>query len=150
MIITRSLKFVASAFVAVLTLAAGVPAAQAQFGPRQADKVTVPFAFEIGSKHFAPGTYTVGLQNGCILRVANEEQSATLMVNRDGGLKITDTGKAVFQRVGDKYFLTQVWTVGSSDHLVSVKTREFKAAQRVEEASLHSSQPETMTLALLQ
>ena len=149
----RSLKFAAAAFAAVLTLTAGIPAAQAQTNLRELAKVSVPFGFEVGSQHFEPGVYTISKQNESILRVSGKDGAALLMANNESSIKTTESGKAVFEQVGGKFFLTQIWTVGSTDHLVSVKTSQYKRAQRIEEACLpmrHNAQPETtMTLALL-
>ncbi len=150
--ITRSLKLAASAFAALLTLAAGIPAAHAQGVRSDISKINVPFSFEVGSAHFAPGTYTIS-RRSFILTVEGEKNSALLMVLSEQNHNVPEKGKAVFQHIGDKFFLTQVWNAGNADHLECPRTPEMKRAQRIQQAALRTeptaTKPESVILALL-
>jgi hypothetical protein len=70
----------------------------------------VPFAFSVGQQQLPAGAYAV-----------REVGSATLIENRDGsarslalyqsaGPSKTDETKLVFHKIGDHYFLCQIWS----------------------------------------
>jgi len=104
-------------FIALVTLGAAMlwftVALQGQMAPRPLLRVEVPFEFVAGGVNLPAGEYDV-------LHVMNP---GTIMLrNRNGhGLAVvhvfvspTTTGKSstklVFNRYGEKYFLSQVWT----------------------------------------
>jgi hypothetical protein len=104
-------------------------------------KVNVPFDFIAGGSHLAAGTYNIF-----------HTDSANLMMIRSTDLKaqalvpvmVSDTGsdksvtKLVFNRYGDQYFLSQIWSGPDSQVHQCMKCPAEKA--------LEKGQPEVMTL----
>jgi len=80
--------------------------------------VTVPFDFAAGSANLPAGDYTVKATpaNGMILLLnrTNPEVSAFIPANASVASDIQTQSKLIFNRYGDRYFLSQVWTEGSS------------------------------------
>jgi hypothetical protein len=77
----------------------------------------VPFAFSIGDKQLPAGAYAV-----------REMDRATLVQSKDGGNSVlgiyayagpskADETKLVFNKVGDHYFLAQIWTSARGEGL---------------------------------
>ena len=67
-----------SLFAAVLALPSA-STLNAQVMDGQA-KIQVPFAFQVGTEHFAPGTYTIGMLNGFTLNVRGGGNAALVGV----------------------------------------------------------------------
>lgn len=134
-----------SLIAAVLTLAstatlnAQTPAHQAQ--------IKVPFAFEVGSQHCAPGTYTVGMLGHLTLAVRGTGNGGFASMKFEGNGKAIAGNKVVFRRVGSQYFLAQVWTAGSSEHLTAYETKAEKQAQKTELAANRPAEAVEIALA---
>jgi hypothetical protein len=80
----------------------------------------VPFGFVLGDQTYPPGQYTVGTvsKNDSSLFVKNSDgaaKPALLRANPTTASEASSKTKLVFQRIGDTYFLYQVWLQGSSD-----------------------------------
>ncbi|SRR6266852_8253262 len=93
-------------------------------GPIQ---VTVPFDFTIGSKSFPSGDYVVrsGMAHTVLAIQSVDGQSAAMTLttplygrNESGGARL------IFNRYGDRYFLSQVWANGSEGRELSRSTSE--------------------------
>lgn len=117
-----SLVFVAGAFAA---------SAHAQTGTQKV-RVAIPFAFQDGSARLTPGVYTMGIETGSIMvvRGAHGSQSALSIVNFGETTKPPATGKVVFHKYGDRYFLSEVWAAGSSTHLQCPRSKAEKNLQK--------------------
>jgi len=121
---TRSIsKFAATLFAAILAVFPITTPSHAQIGlPAGVPyaRVTVPFAFEFGSRHLDAGTYEIAQVMGHIIRLrkAHSVDGGTmLMVMQEDGSSISNKGKVVFHKYGDAYFLSEVWRPGHSDHV---------------------------------
>jgi len=137
-----------SLIAAVLTLASTPSTLNAQTLRDQA-QFKVPFAFEIGSEHFAPGVYTLGMLNQVTLIVRGTGHAAFAPMKSDSNGKSIATGKVVFHRVGGQYFLGEVWTAGSTDHLLAYET---KAEKQAKQTGLAANRPSStgVEIALIQ
>jgi hypothetical protein len=124
-------KFAASLAAAALTLAFTSPSLQAQ-SPETRSKVNVPFSFEVGTRHFEPGVYSIAMQSGNVLIVTNGTKAAMEMIRVDAGSKPGADSKVVFQHVGDQYFLSQVWTAGETEHIQCVPSKGEQQAQKLQ------------------
>jgi hypothetical protein len=91
-------------------------------------QVYIPFAFEIGLAHFAPGTYVLSDPQEHILAVRGSSGKAFAMDSLEIGPSRATESKVVFHKYGDRYFLREVWTKGKADHL---RCPESKAERRV-------------------
>ncbi len=72
-------------------------------------KVDVPFAFQVGTKELPAGKYTVRRVSQAAIALTSEAgktQQVTLIIARDWSSKVEP--KLLFQRIGDKHYLTQV------------------------------------------
>ena len=108
----KSFRSVLFAF-AVLFLAASTQAQQAPV------KANIPFDFVVGDKTYPAGEYTlkgVSVDNP-LVRITNAEGYLSGISNTISSTVLApsrDT-KLVFHRVGDTYFLSQLWIEGYSD-----------------------------------
>jgi hypothetical protein len=145
---TSSSNFRTRLFAAVLAVATLSPAMYAQ-NPTRAE-AKIPFAFQIGASHFEAGTYTVRDLAQHIISVGNGSHSAIAVTGLETGLNPSTSGKIVFRKYGDKYFLAEVWTKGDTDHMTIARSKAEDNARKmaVETASVT---PETrIEVALLQ
>ncbi|HSE98746.1 MAG TPA: hypothetical protein VLD57_10830, partial [Blastocatellia bacterium] len=52
------------------------------------------------------------LENVLLIQSADKSRAAMILTNSVSGKSMQKTGKLVFHRYGDKYFLSQVWSPG--------------------------------------
>jgi hypothetical protein len=116
----------------LLTVGGGI-IANAQISSGVTIQASVPFAFVVGDTTLPAGKYDVRVVDGDTLNVL-ELQSVkggiSVMVdtvdaqtNRD---QILNRGDLVFDKIGDKYFLSQVWMAGSASGNELIKSRMEK------------------------
>jgi hypothetical protein len=120
-----NLKKQAVLFVAALTIGLSTTAAHAQYETQRV-QFTAPFAFDYGSQQLPAGRYTVTRENAHILIVRNGAKSVMVMTQTSDDRETTTRGKVVFHRVGQRYFLSQVWIPGKSSHLTCGPTKTEK------------------------
>jgi hypothetical protein len=107
----------------------------------------VPFDFSVGDKYLPAGTYQI-----C------ELDRGTLISNRDGHFDVLGTyssagpskpgeSKLVFDRVGDHYFLRQIWTSARDEGLAVPESKQEKE-MRAMRASTTPATLETVIVAL--
>lgn len=125
-------KFSMSLIAAVLALAS-TATLNAQIRSGQA-QIKVPFAFEVDSVKFAPGVYTLNLLNHATLNVTGADRGAFTPMMTDSNAA-AERSKVVFRRVGDRYFLREVWEAGSAKHLVAYESKAEKQARKQEQAA---------------
>ena len=90
-------------------------AAASLFGanPTYQVKVNVPFGFHVGETALPPGHYevdTILARNLVRVRSADSSRSIVILTNGAGRVTKMTRSKLVFNRYGDQYFLSQVWT----------------------------------------
>jgi hypothetical protein len=74
----------------------------------------VPFAFTVANHTLPPGRYTVTRMGETTLRIFNpHNQGTVVLTTRVEGKAPESTGKMVFHRYGDAYFLSEVWVAGN-------------------------------------
>jgi hypothetical protein len=74
----------------------------------------IPFNFAVGDRAYTAGTY-VFTQDGALLRISDADQTPMDVVLSSPCSKLmpAEKTKLVFRRMGDYYFLEQVWVAGS-------------------------------------
>lgn len=101
--------------------------------------VTVPFDFAAGRVNLPAGDYTVKATpaNGMIMLLNSNdaEISAIIPANAAVAAGIQTQSKLVFNRYGDRYFLSQVWTAGNSRGKQLLKSDREKEAALVARAA---------------
>jgi hypothetical protein len=70
----------------------------------------VPFAFSVGDKQLPAGAYAVREMDRATLIQSKDYQSGVLGIYAYAGPSKVGETKLVFHRVGDHYFLAQIWT----------------------------------------
>jgi hypothetical protein len=96
----------AMTFLAAL-LAASSAAGQTNHGDTIAD---IPFAFTVANQRLPPGRYAATHVTNTLLRIFNSHnQGVVVLTSRVDNKEPEDTGKMVFHRYGDDYFLSVVW-----------------------------------------
>ena len=77
-------------------------------------KASIPFDFRVGSQSLPAGEYSVVPKSPVlvVIRSADGHKSALVMNDAIQASRISADGKLVFNRYGESYFLSQVWTPG--------------------------------------
>jgi hypothetical protein len=96
----------------------------------------IPFNFAVGNKTLPAGTYDIGSidSDGKILLLQGRDGNASMMLNSNAAenLKPTDKTKLIFNRYGNRYFLSQIWVAGErSGHQLPKTSREKEMARDV-------------------
>jgi hypothetical protein len=110
------LKFRAAVIAAALAITPFSPVCRSQDAGLLI-QVNVPFAFDTDSQHFNAGVYTIRTENEHILRFQGKSQSELVMTWVDDNAQQASKGKAMFQKYGDQYFLSEISIAGKSRHL---------------------------------
>jgi hypothetical protein len=115
-----------------------VPATQAQ----SIWKAEIPFDFAVGNKWLPAGEYQVEPEpdsHGVILIQSQDARSSALaMTIKVHAGKTSDVTKLVFNRYGEQYFLSKIWTRSSDTGRELTKCRlerEVAAQSRVKPAA---------------
>jgi hypothetical protein len=104
-------------------------------------KGNVPFDFVVGNHTYPAGEYAIKsiFDDGTAIRINNAEGDAAgiALSNACTGSAPANSTKLVFHRVGDNYFLYQIWTEGNSAGREFPKSRvEVQLAQNHEKPEL--------------
>lgn len=108
-------------------------------------KATVPFDFVVGDRAYPAGEYTVKTlgESDITLRIDKTQEADGGVINSNScrQLQASNQTKLVFRRVGENYFLYQVWTAGDS------QGREFPISRRELQISQNREKPEMVIVA---
>jgi hypothetical protein len=108
-------------------------------------KASIPFNFVVGDHAYTAGEYAVKSmsQSSSAMRIDNADESEkgiTLANECQKGQPATQT-TLVFQRLGNNYFLYQIWTEGNS------LGREFPMSKTEVQVAKNYSKPELVIVA---
>ena len=114
-----------------------VPATQAQSIILQAE---IPFDFAVGNNLLPAGEYQVKPATEKVILIQSQEarSSALAMTIKVHAGKTSDVTKLVFNRYGEQYFLSKIWTRSSDTGRELTKCRlerEVAAQSRVKPAA---------------
>jgi hypothetical protein len=70
-------------------------------------QVKVPFAFNFGAQHFAPGTYKVSMLYSNVLCVSNAAKAGLAAVQSGTDARGPNANYLTFRKYGDRYFLAE-------------------------------------------
>ena len=92
----------------------------------------VPFDFQSGSEMMPAGRYDIqqSANHVLILRGTNQNRSQFLVALNAETLKPSDHGKLLFHRYGNRYFLYQIWSPGTTTGLELPKGKAEKETLR--------------------
>jgi hypothetical protein len=134
----KNLRSVIFAF-AVLLMATAANAQQTNV------KANVPFDFVVGDRDYPAGEYSLkSMQgNGIPIRLDNREESTTgiALSNTCTSSAPANSTKLVFHRLGDHYFLYQIWTEGNSSG------RQFRMSRAEVQIVQNHEKPELVIVA---
>jgi hypothetical protein len=102
----------------VVTLVAGTAVAYAQ----EAITINPPFAFKAGATTYQAGKYELSITNEQTILMVNGPKagSSVAVVTRLSDAEPPATeGKVIFDKVGDLYYLSEVWIPGFDGFLVN-------------------------------
>jgi hypothetical protein len=113
---------------------------------QSAVKANVPFAFNVGTSQLPAGSYRITVEDGGgLVMISNSTTFATVLSlgqqERPGG----KSRKLVFLRLGNRYFLTQIWGEQGSTGL---RLRAPKPETKFEIASQPSPSRKEVEIAL--
>ena len=105
-------------------------------------KADIPFDFVVGNTVYSAGTYTIGpaTQSSNALPLDGGDTRAMVMANHCSLTLPSSTTRLVFDRMGDTYFLSQVWVEGQTDG------REFPKSKREVQMARNHTPSESVTV----
>ncbi len=91
----------------------------------QSLKAEIPFEFVVGDKRMPVGEYTVKpfTPQAVMIQSKDCNSSAIVLSSAVQAKKFQESGKLVFNRYGDQYFLSQIWTPGTFNGRLVPKSR---------------------------
>jgi hypothetical protein len=127
-----------------LTVLASAHLAQAQ----ENLVVTIPFDFAAGSANLPAGDYSVKASeaNHSVMLINRDNPAASMVIltNAAESVQPQTQSKLVFNRYGDRYFLSQIWTEGNTTGRQlskSKREKEIAAEARLDSRdSMHPTQ----------
>lgn len=124
--------------VLACALGLGAFASAPVFAQSQAVAVNVPFDFQIGAKTMPAGIYRIDMPNQHVILLRGSAHDANRFASTIPEISTTPrySGKVVFHRYGNRYFLHEVWTAGSDTGRECLPTKEEKAMQVAQNPSV--------------
>ena len=108
-------------------------------------KASIPFDFVVGDHAYSAGDYTVKSlsQVSAAIRIDNADESEKGMTLSNACQKAQPAAQTilVFQRLGDNYFLYQIWTEGNT------AGREIPMSKAEVQLAKNNSKPELVIVA---
>jgi hypothetical protein len=103
-------------------------------------QVNIPFAFQTPLQTLPAGTYRINRESAQLVLLQGSG-AAQGFVEMNGAIKshASNHGYLVFDRYGDKYFLRQIWTAGSTDGLECPKSHAEKESMQAKNKQAPSS-----------
>jgi hypothetical protein len=93
----------------------------------------IPFAFQVGGYHLAPGAYNVRMV-GDFLWIKGEADSVVMVVARDSARSRLSDSALVFHRYGSQYFLREIRSAEDGSILWTGETKAERRAKYEEDA----------------
>jgi len=137
-------QFISRLLILVLLTAGGAIRANAQALAEGTIEADVPFAFIVGEKTFPAGKYTLKRAddtNPGVLEIQNDSGRGTIFFDVETAQTNENPRqtKLVFEKIGDQYFLSEIW---ASDTNVGYRLPKTNAEKSLEvgdiKAELHS------------
>jgi hypothetical protein len=94
----------------------------------------IPFDFSVGDKTFPAGVYSVTRVNPekIMLRLSSDDgrEAIHIMTNSVQAKESPKTGKLIFHRYGETYFLSQIWESDEIQGRQLLKSRTERSVER--------------------
>jgi hypothetical protein len=118
-------------FGALMTLIVAFTVAVPMVHAQTIMTANVPFAFSVGDHQLPAGAYAVREMDRATLIASQDGQAKVLGIYAYAGPSKANETKLVFDKVGDHYFLAQIWTSARGQGLAvpqSKLEKELRAA----------------------
>ena len=126
---TRLSSILSSGFIACALAIGSLASTQSASAQTTMVKVTIPFDFQTSSQTLPAGTYIVARESSDVILLEGPgKANGFVLMHAASRSKAPDHGLLSFDRAGDKYYLRQIWTAGSTTGLECQKSRSEKAA----------------------
>ena len=121
-----------------------VPMVQAQ----STLSANVPFAFSMGEKAMPAGTYQIRSVSDQVLALENLDSQHSWLVMKSHYVQASESQnpKLVFDKIGDQYFLSQIWD-GRSNSGIELSSSKREKELQIAGASVPNDQ-ETVIVAM--
>ena len=93
-------------------------------------RATIPFAFRAGEKAMPAGEYTIRHSGGSLILHNEGGSSVILLTNAASRANAPNDARLSFNRYGERYFLSSVWTSDSRDGREILRGRAEKELAR--------------------
>jgi len=114
-------------------------------------RASIPFDFTVGKTLMPAGQYTVRtdhIGSGVLCIEARDGgRPVMIMTNTAYAAHSKNESSLVFQRYGNQYFLSKVWTVGSDIGCELIKTRAEREIDRAYRLAKSTEPVQTVTIA---
>jgi hypothetical protein len=113
-----------------------------------AARVQVPFAFELGSQHYAAGTYTINMLGSDTLALSNSAKRSTqlaMIESRVDSSSANAPATVTFRKYGNTYFLAEYSTNGATIKLI--ESNKERSLSR--EEAMNQTEPKLVQVAAL-
>lgn len=111
-------------------------------------QVKVPFAFNFGAQHFAPGTYSVSMLYSNVLCVSNAAKSGVAAIQSGTSSRGLNANYLIFRKYGDRYFLAEYHPFRSTTLIRIPESRTERGVAR--EFARNNSSHGNVQMALLE
>jgi hypothetical protein len=134
-------KYLVSGLAILCLLAgSGVVTTSAQIDSDRTIEATIPYAFVVGNDTLPAGQYTIRLSddtnlNLFVVRSTNGRTAAFFQTRDVQANEPPRRTELVFDKIGDTYFLSQIWLTGSK---LGVELEKSKAEQKLEAGGMIS------------
>lgn len=124
--------------------------AAAQSNGNNQMKASIPFKFTVGQMTLPAGDYTISFVNRAsdaetmLIKSADGHSSKMVHMLPVQAREIQESGKLVFNRYGQQYFLSQIWSPAEQTGLELAPSRTERALER----ELAQTERERVTVAL--
>lgn len=146
----QALKFFA--MVILLVMVAFVSALASSVSaqtPSRNVMAQIPFEFNVGDKTLPAGDYLIAeiTSDGAALRISNQDdnKSVSRLTSAVKSSEPKEHSTLVFQRYGERLYLSQVWITGEREGREMIKSGQQRAADR--ELAKNNAKAETVTIA---
>jgi hypothetical protein len=116
--------------------------ARAQFGGTV--ETAVPFDFHADGMKFPAGTYTITRVMPAAMRLLGADGEVNVAVHAPTtayAQEADDSGRLVFRRYGEQYFLAEVWMMGERGYELIMSDRERNLVKELKRRRVRGSSP---------
>ena len=115
--------------IAIFGMFLGLAGASVQAQSPSRVTVDIPFEFSAGKTTLHAGVYTIKRLSGDLLKLRSDDGKSTVILNAPVTHNSSDPNaveRLVFNKQGDRYFLSQIWLTASSGREVRTGREENK------------------------